>query len=275
MGWTIRMKAQNGHKSRVLLELFLLFAGASLLFQARRSLAPAGMGRPWLAYGLLLLLTPAFLLLSRRPLVGYGLHLHQWREQLRIAALSFFPILFLNLALSFFDWHQWPGALAVTAVEVALLVLLLWLFRQRAGAAVVVGAAGALFLPLPQTTAGTLLADLVYFYLFVGAGEELFFRGYIQSRLNQAFGRPYHILGLAWGPGLLLAALLFGFWHLAATSVPFGAWPGHWPQALWTVGAGLLLGVVRERSGGVLAPSLLHGVLNYSPLALVAGLLAG
>src|SRR5438105_12072252 len=44
-------------------------------------------------------------------------------------------------------------------------------------------------------------------------GEEMFYRGYIQSRVNEAFGRPLRFLGVQFGAGLLVSALLFGFLH--------------------------------------------------------------
>jgi hypothetical protein len=40
-----------------------------------------------------------------------------------------------------------------------------------------------------------------------GFGEEIFFRGYIQSRVDQAFGLPFRLLGFEFGPGLLVSSL--------------------------------------------------------------------
>jgi membrane protease YdiL (CAAX protease family) len=105
-------------------------------------------------------------------------------------------------------------------------------------------------------------------YLVIAPVEELLFRGYIQSRLNRAFGRPYRTGGIAWGWGLILTALLFGVWHVA---VPLK--PPIWPHALWTLFSGLLFGYLRERSDGIITPSLLHGVMNYGPQALIYELL--
>src|SRR5258706_5285938 len=77
-------------------------------------------------------------------------------------------------------------------------------------------------LALPQLVAihfGRPPAWLTTVWLFFGAGfgEEIFFRGYIQSRIDQAFGFPFHFLGFNFGPGLLISPLLFGFLHVLNT----------------------------------------------------------
>ena len=95
------------------------------------------------------------------------------------------------------------------------------------------------------------------FYLFtVGLGEEIRSRGYVQSRLNEAFGRPWAIGGTRFGPGLLIAAVVFGIPHI----YQIGAKE---PSILIGIGAtlgGLFFGIVRERAGSVLASALVHGV---------------
>jgi membrane protease YdiL (CAAX protease family) len=48
-----------------------------------------------------------------------------------------------------------------------------------------------------------------------GFGEQIFFRGYIQSRVDQAFGCPFRLLGFdSFGGGLLVSSLLFGLIHV-------------------------------------------------------------
>jgi uncharacterized protein len=74
-------------------------------------------------------------------------------------------------------------------------------------------------------------------------GEELFFRGYVQSRLNGVFGRPWQLFGVPIGPGLLVASLLFGSIHVLNPTRPF---EGHW-EFSWLWGAiGVLMISARE-----------------------------
>jgi membrane protease YdiL (CAAX protease family) len=87
-----------------------------------------------------------------------------------------------------------------------------------------------------------LFAAVVVFGVIAGVAEELFFRGYMQTRLSQA-----------WGPtrGVLVAAACFGVLHVDASGVHV---------ALAFV-MGLYLGFVVERTGSVL-PAVVCHVLN-------------
>ena len=114
--------------------------------------------------------------------------------------------------------------------------------------AVVVSALTAEALPI---VSAVLLAILV-----IGPGEELLFRGIVQSRLDQAFGRPWRAFGAELGWGWVLASLLFGLAHYLSPSV---VGQGGW--ALWTTVSGLLFGYIRAKSGSFVAPAIVHGVL--------------
>lgn len=95
--------------------------------------------------------------------------------------------------------------------------------------------------------------QLVFLHLFViGLSEEVFFRGYLQTQFNQSFGRPYRLLGARWGPGLVLAALLFGLCHLAGGDL----------TRMRVVFFGLFAGWLRERTGSIAVPAAYHGASN-------------
>jgi membrane protease YdiL (CAAX protease family) len=86
----------------------------------------------------------------------------------------------------------------------------------------------------------------------IGLSEEFFFRGYVQTRLNHAFGKPYRLLGARWGWGLIAAALLFGLCHIVDGNL------GRMKVAFFGVFAGWL----RERSPSIAVPAAYHGVSN-------------
>jgi membrane protease YdiL (CAAX protease family) len=67
---------------------------------------------------------------------------------------------------------------------------------------------------------------------------------------------------MPWGWGLVASALLFGAWPVVAPLALPGTYDLAWPHGVWTFGAGLLFGFVREKTGSITAPALLHGVLN-------------
>jgi len=100
-------------------------------------------------------------------------------------------------------------------------------------------------------------ASNVLFTLFlIGLGEEVFWRGYIQSRLNDVFGRRYTFRGISWGPGLVITAVLFGVTH------PIFGGIAQWPWALWTAAMGVAFGLIREKANSVLPGAFAHGIFD-------------
>jgi membrane protease YdiL (CAAX protease family) len=102
-------------------------------------------------------------------------------------------------------------------------------------------------------------------WLFAGAGfgEEIFFRGYIQSRLDHAFGCSVCVWGVRSGVGLLASSLLFGFIHALNTVDYFHAcFDFGWSYGLQAMVQGLLYGILRAKSGSVLPGAITHGLLD-------------
>ncbi len=189
------------------------------------------------------------------------------KYQLDITAYGFFPIFVLSVLLSWIDWRQWVGAALISISEIGLLFWFARMVRDKPSWQNIGVISGILLLPvasLISTKLGSVIVAIIYFYLFVAWSEETLFRGYIQSRLNSVFGRPKHFLGVSWGWGLIISSVLFGLWHL-------GWKPGtlEWSHVLWTMFAGLIFGFVREKSESVIAPALLHGIMNYGPQAIL------
>ena len=102
------------------------------------------------------------------------------------------------------------------------------------------------------------LSTIVFHFVFSSFGEELFFRGFVQGELNLAFGRRWKFAGVAFGPGLVVAALIFAAGHAfrrdAVDVQQFIA------TGIFAVFAGLL----RERTGGVVAPAMLHATIDLN-----------
>ena len=97
----------------------------------------------------------------------------------------------------------------------------------------------------------SIICYFVLFFVFVGPIEELVFRGYIQSRLNEAFDRPYRFFGISWGSGLIITSLLFAFVHV--TNYNFNPLIGHysldwgWGLGVFITGAGFVLHTRKDR----------------------------
>jgi len=100
------------------------------------------------------------------------------------------------------------------------------------------------------------ISKILYYIFIVGLGEELLFRGYLQSAFNRYFGKPFRIGNVQFGWGLFLAALLFGFIHALVVAPPT------WPWAMFTMVIGLTLGFIREKDCSILAAVLLHALFD-------------
>jgi uncharacterized protein len=89
-------------------------------------------------------------------------------------------------------------------------------------------------------------------FLVVALPEELFYRGWVQGSLRRLPGRSWRVLGAELGPGFLATQALFAAGHLASFQ----------PWRLGTFFPGLLFGWLRERTGGLAAPVILHALSN-------------
>jgi len=88
--------------------------------------------------------------------------------------------------------------------------------------------------------------------VLIGLSEEFFFRGYMQTQFNQWLGKPHRFLGAGYGPGLIVAAVLFGLCHLVGGDV----------TRFRTAFFGLFAGWLRERTGTIIVPAAYHGAAN-------------
>ncbi|MBN1483662.1 MAG: CPBP family intramembrane metalloprotease [Chloroflexia bacterium] len=258
-------------KIGALIEVVAVFLLAVLLFHGLR-ISPLGQlegeiipqrGLYFVEYGAVLVILLLLLKFTGRDWERYGLTLKRGKLQLRVIAVGLAPMLALGGVLGMVDWKTWAGAAIASLVAVGALILIGGFLKEDNPGTPMLLALLALGPGLVESGAvGGALLRTLYFYLFVGPAEELLFRGYIQSRLNEVYPKSRRLFGVAWGWGPVMAAALFGLWHVAWRPLEGGAWF----QALWTFFAGLIFGYVRERSQSVVPSSLLHSVMNYVPL---------
>jgi membrane protease YdiL (CAAX protease family) len=106
-------------------------------------------------------------------------------------------------------------------------------------------------------------ADEVLAQLFVVAlPEEAFYRGYLQSRLDDVWPPRFRLLGARVGPGLVVGAAIFAAGHLVTV---------HAPTRLAVFFPALLFGWLRARTGGIGASVCLHTACNVYSQALGRG----
>jgi membrane protease YdiL (CAAX protease family) len=127
-------------------------------------------------------------------------------------------------------------------------VILYWLYRSW-----------WFHLPMGVVFPPDWLLLLLYHLVCVALPEEVFYRGYMQSRLNRVFPRPVNLLSGRVGVGWLYTALLFALGHYIISLRP---------EALATFFPGLLFGWLRERTGSVVASTAFHALCNATVLLL-------
>jgi membrane protease YdiL (CAAX protease family) len=117
--------------------------------------------------------------------------------------------------------------------------------------------------PVVRKVTGVLVTA-VFTIVFCGVGEEVLFRGYIQGRLNRAFGRPVIFRGVRVGWGLLVASVLFGLGHALGYYNPLvdAAFHPNWAAGVATMAQGVIFGLIYEATGGILAPAALHAAIG-------------
>jgi len=140
--------------------------------------------------------------------------------------------------------------LIIAIVQIAVLFAVGWLLRRKTTMNESGLMVGAILLDqqIKSHSAGRrgecdLCLHLLLLLSWVRRGA--LFRGYIQSRLNAAWGRPYQFFGVNWGWGIVIMSLLFGLMHfINLGSLAMGNWQLEPWWGFWTIFAGLVLGFV-------------------------------
>ena len=98
----------------------------------------------------------------------------------------------------------------------------------------------------------------------VALPEEMFYRGFLQTGFRRADpGRRWSVLGADLGSGFVRTQLLFALGHLVTLQ----------PWRVATFFPGLLFGWVRERTGSLAAPVVVHALSNLFLATLEASFL--
>lgn len=258
-------------KAKAVIEAAALF-GVTLFLIAVLSGSPLGewqrrhTPRPFLEYALMIALPLLFIAVRRGHPADCGLSLKDLKQQLDIFLAALVPFAVASLAFAFFNHKRWDHAFLLAGIRIALLLALALMMRKKPTVAAGSILPGFILVmlavePASQGLMGSAMVSVVFFVFFLGPGEELLFRGYIQSRLNSAWGRPFRFFGVPWGWGVIMTSALFGLMHvLSLGDLTGGDWRLSWSWGFWTFFSGLVYGYVREKSGGILAPALLHGL---------------
>lgn len=160
---------------------------------------------------------------------------------------------------AFRDREAWWGAVKLAAVVIAVIIVP-WLVAYHVYQTTLFPwAVETLGLGTPPdyhyrgTWPARPLLLVGYHLFFVAIPEEFFYRGYVQTRLDEAFPPRWRILGADVGWGWLLACVFFAFGHSLVE-------PQWWHFAIFF--PSLVFGWMRARTGGIVAGALFHAWAN-------------
>jgi uncharacterized protein len=98
--------------------------------------------------------------------------------------------------------------------------------------------------------------------LIVALPEEAFYRGYLQTRFDDAWPGRLRLFGANLGPSVVVTSAIFALGHFATI---------HDPARLAVFFPSLAFGWLRARTGGVGAPVLFHAMCNLFSESLMRG----
>jgi hypothetical protein len=245
----------------------LLALGVYRLFPALgKWQARAGFTVPVFFY-ILCMTVPLLLAIARRKSpANYGIDFRNAKYHINIMLTCLLPVALVDTLNTKLEANSWGGMLIQVICYVALLLILAWLLRKKPIAETVgILGLGVILMPILSTSAGSITGKALVLFLnyavFVGFGEEILFRGFIESRLNEVFGQPFNFFGVSFGWSVLVTNLLFGLMHIGVIRWILGinydvtlAW------GCWTFFSGLVFSYIREKTGSIFAPALLHGL---------------
>lgn len=242
-------------RRELLWEVLLTWLVTVLLIRAVVALFPSDFlwGLPLVAVPILFMWAPVWMLQWRGedpdqyPLFVPLFDDHEsWRRDVKLAATTAAVILGPYLIL----YHGWQTSWFPSILE--------QLCEQRVPGTCQEARRAAAWFPAwrfgEMGEASMWFLQLVGYHLFfVGIPEEIFYRGYVQSRLDEIWEKKWTVLGAQVGPGLLLTCAIFAAGH----SLVVVQW---WHFAIFF--PSLVFGWLRARTGGVMAGAMFHAFSN-------------
>lgn len=94
--------------------------------------------------------------------------------------------------------------------------------------------------------------------------EEVVYRGILVSLFSLIYIDNLHIGNINFGIGAVVTSILFGLWHGLNINVDFDITMS-WTAFIYTGLIGFILALVRERTGSLLFPIIIHVMVNTIP----------
>lgn len=267
------------HKLYTVLEVVFVYALMQTLIVSSRSIDLVQREIQVLGWSYIVALTcfvaiPALVIwLTHRNWAEYGVSLTDWRTNLDIGIKAFLVRFIPDLGRAgvyFLGLNPKTQNIAIDIAWVIAIAVMIWVMNRHrpvaSGRNNLILTAVLLLLSIllglaMKKLCVVIVSTIVWQFVLSGFGEEFAFRGYFQLRLNQAFGRPLRLFGIQFGVGLIVASLLFGLLHAFNSYDPMIGFASlGWGSAIGSAMAGFFFGVIREKTGTLLAPGIAHGL---------------
>jgi membrane protease YdiL (CAAX protease family) len=239
-------------------------------------------------FGLQAIIIPVAIIgFSGRKWSTYGLSLKDSKSQIHYGFAGAMIMMILGLGFGFLksrgiSTSGRTGSIVMSLIAIIMIALFVFIFRkskkndktekklkirliyQLSILLIMIGSPIVAALIKRNNVQGIIAWDL-YFLIMVGFGEEIKFRGYFQSRINEGYGRPWKFFGISFGPWLLIVSLLFGLSHIIQFGV-FNPFLGQYNINPWmglqAFFGGFFYGIIREKSESIVSSGIAHGVPN-------------
>ena len=239
-------------------------------------------------FGLQAIIIPVAIIgFSGRKWSTYGLSLKDSKSQIHYGFAGAMIMMILGLGFGFLksrgiSTSGRTGSIVMSLIAIIMIALFVFIFRgnkknyktekklkirliyQLSILLIMIGSPIVAALIKGNNVPGIIAWDL-YFLIMVGFGEEIKFRGYFQSRINEEYGRPWKFFSISFGPGLLIVSLLFGLSHILQFGV-FNPFLGQYDINPWmglqAFFGGFFYGLIREKSDSIVSSGIAHGVPN-------------
>lgn len=268
--------------------LFIIMKFLSIWIDSLLAGAEVNPGWRTFVFGLQAIVIPvAIITITGRKWVSYGFLFKNKKQLIDFGFIGAMLMLLLGMGFGFLksqgiSTNGRMGSLVLSIVALAMISLFIFFariseWRKRSERSkrirttyqlvilvlmVSVPVIAAIF---TEARVSEIIAWDLYFLIMVGFGEEIKYRGYFQSRINEEYGCPYKLFGISFGPGLIIVSLIFGFSHTMQFGL-FNPFLGQYEINIWmglqAFFGGIFFGLIREKSKSIISSGIAHGVPN-------------
>jgi membrane protease YdiL (CAAX protease family) len=225
--------------------------------------------------GLLLVAVPIFAIILRKyEFRLMGIVSEDWRKSINTGFRAWPLFLVPQLVLTFFYmWgirYQDFTSHGVFLAGIVLVVIMLY-NRGTYGSAsdrrlIIIGV--ILLFPLAWNIAivgfnRRIFTEFIWNIIVGGFAEEFFYRGYVQSSINQEYGCRWTIGKTQYGPGLIVSSLLYGVSRGIQVMKPWNSvYSFAWGWGIYAFSLGLFYGSIREKSGDIIGSGTANSMID-------------